>query len=146
MVSRRESRSPSTSRRNFGTKSNRRRGRILLADHWHGIVSKSTCSYRDVLDAPDRDELNARIRSMGYLSWMAFINVCHRGLVPESVDEPTVEAFRMVSRTVSRAVYERNPYYFKVDPAGQQLPYIDTVRSDVVPDWISFGVLPRRNG
>jgi peptide/nickel transport system substrate-binding protein len=30
--------------------------------------------------------------------------------------------------------YERNPYYFKVDTAGNQLPYIDGIRSQVVAD------------
>ncbi len=28
----------------------------------------------------------------------------------------------------------RNPYYYKVDPAGHQLPYIDKVALDVVQD------------
>ena len=30
--------------------------------------------------------------------------------------------------------YERNPYYFKVDAAGNQLPYMDGIRSVVVQD------------
>lgn len=30
--------------------------------------------------------------------------------------------------------YERNPYYFKIDTAGNQLPYIDRLRSQVVQD------------
>jgi len=30
--------------------------------------------------------------------------------------------------------FERNPYYFKVDEAGNQLPYIDAIRSEVVQD------------
>ena len=29
---------------------------------------------------------------------------------------------------------ERNPYYFSVDPAGNQLPYIDTVAMELVSD------------
>jgi peptide/nickel transport system substrate-binding protein len=32
------------------------------------------------------------------------------------------------------AVAERNPYYLAVDPAGNQLPYIDRVRHEVVED------------
>lgn len=34
----------------------------------------------------------------------------------------------------SQVVGERNPYYYKVDPAGHQLPYIDKVALDVVED------------
>ncbi len=30
--------------------------------------------------------------------------------------------------------FERNPYYFKVDTEGQQLPYMDGIRSEVVQD------------
>jgi len=37
------------------------------------------------------------------------------------------------------SIFERNPYYFAVDEAGNQLPYIDTVRNEVVTD--SNGVL-----
>jgi peptide/nickel transport system substrate-binding protein len=33
-----------------------------------------------------------------------------------------------------KQVYERNPYYFKVDTAGNQLPYIDTIQVDLVTD------------
>ncbi len=34
----------------------------------------------------------------------------------------------------TQVVAERNPYFFKVDPAGNQLPYIDRVTFDVVGD------------
>jgi peptide/nickel transport system substrate-binding protein len=40
----------------------------------------------------------------------------------------------LVDQSPTTAVYERNPYYFKVDSAGQQLPYIDGLRSQVVAD------------
>lgn len=33
-----------------------------------------------------------------------------------------------------RAVYERNPYYFKVDSAGNQLPYADRLVFNIIPD------------
>ncbi len=33
-----------------------------------------------------------------------------------------------------RVIAERNPFYFKVDPAGQQLPYIDRVTYDLLQD------------
>ncbi len=34
----------------------------------------------------------------------------------------------------TRVSFTRNPYYWKVDPDGQQLPYIDEVTFDVLPD------------
>ena len=33
-----------------------------------------------------------------------------------------------------RVVYERNPYYFKVDSAGNQLPYADRLVFHIIPD------------
>lgn len=36
--------------------------------------------------------------------------------------------------TTNRRVFVRNPYYFKVDSDGQQLPYIDRITVDVVSD------------
>jgi len=33
-----------------------------------------------------------------------------------------------------RIVYERNPYYFKVDSAGNQLPYADQLVFNIIPD------------
>jgi peptide/nickel transport system substrate-binding protein len=36
--------------------------------------------------------------------------------------------------TGTRVVFERNPYYWKLDPAGQQLPYLDRVAFDVAQD------------
>ncbi len=80
----------------------------------------------------NREALNTRIRDMGFISWMAFIGACRRGLIDQSVDAPTLDAHRIVSTTPLLRRYERNPYYFKVDPAGQQLPYIDGIESKVV--------------
>ena len=54
------------------------------------------------------------------------------GSIEESAKAPTLDAHRMVHRTVSTIYYERNPYYFKIDPIGQQLPYIDGVISEEV--------------
>ena len=80
----------------------------------------------------DRETLNERIREMGFISWMTFINACRRGLLEQSVDAPTLDAHRIVSSTPTLRRYERNPYYFKVDPRGQQLPYIDAVESKII--------------
>jgi peptide/nickel transport system substrate-binding protein len=33
-----------------------------------------------------------------------------------------------------RVVYERNPYYFKIDSAGNQLPYADRLVFNIIPD------------
>ena len=43
-------------------------------------------------------------------------------------DRPTIKAWRVKTPiTSTRFITERNPYYWKVDPAGNQLPYIDQI-------------------
>jgi len=39
-----------------------------------------------------------------------------------------------IGQTTTRIVCERNPYYFKVDPEGNQLPYIDRYNYEYVAD------------
>src|SRR5690606_22361286 len=53
----------------------------------------------------------------------------------ESPDHPTLFAWKVVEyQPAVRTVFERNPYYWKVDTAGNQLPYIDRVVSELVQD------------
>lgn len=48
------------------------------------------------------------------------------GLTPWPVSEWSAGATKLMAK--------RNPYYWKVDPEGKQLPYIDEVRLDLVED------------
>ena len=82
----------------------------------------------------DREALNERVQEMGFVSWMAFIDAQRNARIEESVEVPTLRAYRVVSRTLNMMRFERNPYYHKVDPAGQQLPYIDTIDAEVILD------------
>jgi len=50
------------------------------------------------------------------------------------VDRPTLSNFVLKEKTTTRLVYERNPYYWKVDIEGNQLPYFDAVRVEIVSD------------
>src|ERR687891_1449879 len=50
-------------------------------------------------------------------------------------DLPTLQPWRpTVAPPATRFVFERNEYFHRVDPNGQQLPYIDRVVFDVVDD------------
>ncbi|MEM7018408.1 MAG: ABC transporter substrate-binding protein [Pseudomonadota bacterium] len=83
-------------------------------------------------DYVDRDALNKKLKEMGFISWMAFYNASRRFQIEESLNAPTLDAFRIVSWTPMMMKYERNPYYFKVDPQGRQLPYVDKLESKIV--------------
>lgn len=82
----------------------------------------------------DRDQVNKIVEDMGFISWMALIDALRMARIEESADVPTLRAYRVVSRTPTLMRYERNPYYFKIDPAGQQLPYIDAIDAEVILD------------
>jgi peptide/nickel transport system substrate-binding protein len=53
----------------------------------------------------------------------------------QNPDYPVIYAWRCVDyQAGQRIVLERNPYYWKVDSAGNQLPYIDRIESVEVED------------
>jgi peptide/nickel transport system substrate-binding protein len=45
---------------------------------------------------------------------------------------PTLKAFMIISKSQDTVIAERNPYYWKIDPAGNQLPYIDRIFVSIV--------------
>ncbi len=49
---------------------------------------------------------------------------------PLAIGFPTLNAWRIVSADETLTTFERNPYYFKVDAEGNQLPYIDYLTSE----------------
>jgi peptide/nickel transport system substrate-binding protein len=55
----------------------------------------------------------------------------------ENVDLPTLNPWVITAPydgTTLRVVAERNPYYWKVDPEGNQLPYLDRIHYDIFED------------
>src|SRR5690606_38289492 len=52
----------------------------------------------------------------------------------QGLGHPTLTAWVLKRTEAGTFLYERNPYYFKVDGEGNQLPYVDTLRSQVVQD------------
>ena len=56
-----------------------------------------------------------------------------RSYRPENPDLPTLQPWRNTTKPPSsRFVFERNPFYHKVDQAGAQLPYIDRLTVNIV--------------
>lgn len=72
--------------------------------------------------------------------WIQLFNLkagpMHTPLFWQNPDRPTLHAWHLTNAYGSsdRVVAERNPYYFKVDSEGQQLPYIDRITYDQVED------------
>jgi len=53
---------------------------------------------------------------------------------PQKMDHPVLTPWYMTSHDAGVYMWERNPYYFKVDTEGNQLPYIDYLRSDLISE------------
>lgn len=75
----------------------------------------------------DQAELDQLAKDAGFDFWYQLFA---KKAFPDERDEPlhpTLYAFLFAEKGVDQVVGERNPYYWKVDPEGNQLPYIDRV-------------------
>ena len=83
-------------------------------------------------DYTPEEELEQRIKDYEALNWTQLVNDIRREGSDDSVEVPTLRAFKLVERSSMKRKYIRNPYYPKVDPEGRQLPYIDQINMETV--------------
>lgn len=78
-------------------------------------------------------DLQKKIKETGDKSWVQLFK--RMATTHENPDVPGVGPWKMVTPITSE-VYssQRNPYYFAVDPEGNQLPYIDRIASHLAED------------
>lgn len=75
-------------------------------------------------DFADADRLDAMVKEEGVDEWYQLYG--NRANPYVNQDIPVLNAWMLVTDTTkSLFTFERNPYYWKVDPAGKQLPYVD---------------------
>jgi len=92
-----------------------------------------------------KDQLTAMVKKAGVDYWyQLFLNMNDRWRNPE---RPVIDAWKVETPigTSTRVACVRNPYYWKVDPSGNQLPYIDRVTFDIV-DNIEVAKMKAMNG
>ncbi len=79
----------------------------------------------------EKDQLEKASKEAGFEFWYQLFNA--KRTEESNPDLPTIFTwnFKQILPTVP-VVLERNPYYWKVDPQGNQLPYIDKVVVDLV--------------
>ena len=75
----------------------------------------------------DADEIAAMTDDAGFEEWHQLLRDKGRvgSTIPAQIGLPGMTAFIRVDDAPDHHTYERNPYYWKVDTAGNQLPYID---------------------
>ena len=128
--------------------------RISFPDPYPGFISNFAvywANYRDLLkpkhhlqqfhaDYASAEDLQARLEeeAMEADQWpQLFMHKDHNHweqCARTAVGFPVLSPWVMTTVTPTATVYERNPYYFKVDSAGQQLPYFDAVHSEHITD------------
>ena len=78
-------------------------------------------------------EANELAKEEGFENWwLALESHGQTHPIQNDMDLPIMGAWTLTERRVNLNVFERNPYYHAVDTAGNQLPYIDRVISEIV--------------
>lgn len=90
-------------------------------------------------DYASEDEIAERLEDVGFedlQDYVQSVTIFAWFGMPDQFDPdyPTINAFRVREITETTAHIEANPYYWKTDTAGNQLPYLDGVRSQAVTD------------
>ncbi|MGQ9629446.1 MAG: ABC transporter substrate-binding protein [bacterium] len=82
----------------------------------------------------DKGKLDEMAKKEGFEAWHQLFGQKYDWLY--NPDLPMLTAWRVKSAPspVGRFIWERNPYFYKVDPKGNQLPYIDRVIWEMIGD------------
>jgi peptide/nickel transport system substrate-binding protein len=76
----------------------------------------------------EKAALDALVREAKQRNWAALHNKLDTMYRNDNPDLPSLEPWILKTRPPSdRFVFERNPYYYRIDKQGNQLPYIDRV-------------------
>ena len=92
-------------------------------------LSKYHAKYNDNADALAKEE--------GYDSWVQAVWQKRGGggdFRVEDMNTPSVKPWNHEEITTTYVLHVRNPYHFAIDPAGNQLPYLDRLRVETVAD------------
>ena len=98
---------------------------------WHAYLPRHYLERFHIKYNPEADAL---AKELGYDSWTVAFEAHDweyqngfRHLIEDGEPRPTMQPWSLIEVTDTTKVHERNPYFYKVDPSGQQLPYIDRV-------------------
>jgi len=76
----------------------------------------------------DKAALDVLVKQATQRNWAAFHNKLDAMYRNDNPDLPSLEPWILKTRPPSdRFIFERNPYYYRIDKEGNQLPYLDRV-------------------
>jgi peptide/nickel transport system substrate-binding protein len=91
----------------------------------------------------DKAALATLVKEAGVRNWSTLHNKLGSMYRNDNPDLPTLEPWVLKTRPpADRIVFERNPYYYRVDGAGHQLPYIDRIVFSIA----SSRIIPAKTG
>ena len=108
-------------------------GSGLFSNRLRGLYSASHYLKQFHPDHADKAKLDAAITEAGVENWVELmtLKVNHY----QNVDLPVLNAWKTIDPSEGEEwIQERNPYFYAVDTAGNQLPYIDKIHSVLVED------------
>ncbi|MCB1741659.1 MAG: ABC transporter substrate-binding protein [Gammaproteobacteria bacterium] len=81
----------------------------------------------------DQEKLDRKAQEKGQRNWAARLNRLNRQYRNTNVNLPVLQPWVNTTPSPStRFVFERNPYFHRVDQHGNQLPYLDAVAMTIV--------------
>jgi peptide/nickel transport system substrate-binding protein len=91
----------------------------------------------------DKEKLQELVKKRGQRNWAALYNKLDNAYRNDNPDLPSLEPWVLATRPpADRFVFERNPYYYRIDSAGRQLPYFDRVVMNIA----ATGLIPAKTG
>ncbi|HEX3863263.1 MAG TPA: ABC transporter substrate-binding protein [Stellaceae bacterium] len=91
----------------------------------------------------DKATLDGLVKQAGARNWAALHSKMDAMYRNDNPDMPSLEPWVLKTRPpADQLVFERNPYYYRVDGAGHQLPYIDRVVYSIA----SSKIIPAKTG
>lgn len=83
----------------------------------------------------DADRLTKMAKDEGMETWRQLFNKKRQRAGDPKKEQlmPTLMPYMCKEKGPNWVLYVRNPYYFQVDPAGNQLPYIDEIYEESMP-------------
>ena len=76
----------------------------------------------------DKAALDALVKQANQRNWAAYHNKLDTMYRDDNPDLPSLEPWILKTKPpADRLIFERNPYYYRIDKEGNQLPYIDRV-------------------
>lgn len=91
----------------------------------------------------DPEKLEAMVDEAGVRNWAGLHTRYGHQYKFDNPDLPTLQPWRCITSAPSeRFIFERNPYFHRVDSQGQQLPYLDRIIVNIA----SSGLIPAKTG